>query len=167
MLLPRHWRVSRKKGELYFELQGVGAEISDYHYPLPIPGSVAVPELGSRFEIKLIGRNAVQGYNPQHLFDPELLADELAVRNWRPGDRFWPAHSKAPKKVKELLQDRQVSGTERKLWPVVLSADEIVWLRGFPSPASLRLGENASRAVLVEEMSLGSGQNQPRGSGGA
>jgi len=167
MLLSAHWKVSRKKDELHFERENPSTGLSGYQYRLPIPGSIDVPELGSRFESKLVGRSTIQGYNPQHLFDPNLLAEQLTVRNWRPGDRFWPAHSKAPKKVKELLQDRQVSGTERKLWPVVLSADEIVWLRGFPSPASLRLGESASRAVLVEEMSLGSGQNQPRGSGGA
>jgi tRNA(Ile)-lysidine synthase len=152
MLLPRRWRVSRRKGELHFELQGVGDEVSDYHYPLPVPGSVAIPELGSRFEIKLIGRNAVQGYNPQHLFDPELLADELAVRNWRPGDRFWPAHAKAPKKVKELLQDRQVTGPERRLWPVVVSGVELVWLRGFPAPARWQPPKNAHRALLLQEL---------------
>ena len=30
------------------------------------------------------------GYNPDHVFDPKLLQQELTVRNWRPGDRFWP-----------------------------------------------------------------------------
>jgi tRNA(Ile)-lysidine synthase len=152
MLLPRRWRVSRKKGELHFELQGAPAEVSNYHYPLPIPGSVAIPELGSRFEIRLIGRNAVPGYNPQHLFDAELLADELAVRNWRPGDRFWPAHAKAPKKVKELLQDRQVTGPERRLWPVVVSGAELVWLRGFATPARWQPPKNAARALLLQEL---------------
>jgi tRNA(Ile)-lysidine synthase len=154
MLLPHHWKVSRKKDELYFELQDGAAKVLDYHYPLPIPGSVAIPELGSRFEIKLIGRNAIQGYNPQHLFDPELLTDGLAVRNWRPGDRFWPAHSKAPKKVKELLQDRQVTGPERKLWPVVVSGAELVWLRGFPASARLQPSRNAQRALLLQELTL-------------
>jgi tRNA(Ile)-lysidine synthase len=152
MLLPNQWKVSPKKGELHFELQGVNAEPADYEYRLPTPGSIDVPELGSRFESKLIGRNAVQGYNPDHLFDPELLAKELTVRNWRPGDRFWPAHSKALRKIKELLQDRKVTGPERKLWPVVLSGDEIVWLRGFPRPAKLQPQENSPQALLLREL---------------
>ena len=57
------------------------------------------------------------------------------MRNWRPGDRFWPAHTKSPKKVKELLQERHVAQPERRLWPVIVSGDEIVWMRGFPVPA--------------------------------
>jgi len=152
MLLPDRWKVSRDKGELCFEHQSGTGEPNDYEYRLLIPGSIDVPELGSRFESKLVGRNAVQGYNPQHLFDPELLAKELTVRNWRPGDRFWPAHSKAPRKIKELLQDRQVTGTERKLWPVVLSGDEIIWLRGFPVPARLQPQENASQVLRLREL---------------
>jgi tRNA(Ile)-lysidine synthase len=154
MLLPNRWRVSHQTGELHFERQGANAEPADYEYRLPIPGSIDVPELGSRFESKLIGRNAVQGYNPQHLFDPKLLAKELTVRNWRPGDRFWPAHSKAFRKIKELLQDRQVTGFERKLWPVVLSGDEIIWLRGFPAPAKLQPQENADQALQLQELPL-------------
>jgi tRNA(Ile)-lysidine synthase len=74
----------------------------------------------------------------------------LVVRNWRPGDRFWPAHTKAPKKVKELLQERHATGTERRLWPVAVSGDEIVWIRGFPVPAKL-LAKAGQEAVLILE----------------
>jgi len=154
MLLPSGWRVSRRKGESHFEHPSAASEFSDYEYRLPVPGSIDVPELGSRFESMLVGRNAVQLYNRQHFFDPELLTKELTVRNWRPGDRFWPAHSKSPKKIKELLQDRQVIGPERKLWPVVVSGSEVVWLRGFPAPASLQPRETASSVLLVQELPL-------------
>jgi tRNA(Ile)-lysidine synthase len=154
MLLPNCWKVSRNKDGLCFELQASTSDPDDYEYRFPIPGSIDVPELGSRFESKLVGRNAVQGYNPQHLFDPELLAKELTVRNWRPGDRYWPAHSKAPRKIKELLQDRQVTGTERKLWPVALSGDEIIWLRGFPAPANMQPQQDSSQALLLQELPL-------------
>jgi tRNA(Ile)-lysidine synthetase-like protein len=75
----------------------------------------------------------------------------LIVRNWRPGDRFWPAHTKAPKKIKELLQQRQVTHPERRLWPVAASKDEIVWLRGFPVPARLH-AEAGAEAVFIREM---------------
>ena len=85
------------------------------------------------------------GYNPDHMLDPALLQKELTVRNWRAGDRYWPAHSKAPKKIKELLQERKLTGTERKLWPVVVSGQEIVWVRGFPTPARLRPRERRPR----------------------
>jgi tRNA(Ile)-lysidine synthetase-like protein len=73
------------------------------------------------------------------------------VRNWRPGDRFWPAHTKAPKKIKELLQERRVAQPGRRLWPVAVSRDEIVWMRGFPVPAAL-LAKAGQEAVLIREI---------------
>jgi len=79
----------------------------------------------------------------------------LRVRNWRPGDRFWPAHTKSPKKIKELLQERHVAHPQRRLWPVVVSGDEgdIVWMRGFPVPAKLRATPGRA-AILIEEKLL-------------
>jgi tRNA(Ile)-lysidine synthetase-like protein len=75
----------------------------------------------------------------------------LIVRNWHPGDRFWPAHTKSPKKIKELLQERHVAQPGRRLWPVAVSGDEIVWMRGFSVPARLR-AKAGEEAVLIREM---------------
>ena len=55
------------------------------------------------------------------------------------------------KKIKELLQERHVAQTERRLWPVVVSADEIVWMPGFPVPARLR-ALREQEAVLIREV---------------
>lgn len=75
------------------------------------------------------------------------------MRNWRAGDRFWPAHTKAPKKVKELLQEKHASGTPRQLWPVLVSGTEVVWVRGFPAPVAIR-AKNGSPGILIKESSL-------------
>ncbi len=85
------------------------ALISDYAYALPVPGVVQVPEAGSRFEVTVVPGDGITGYNRDHVFDPTLLQQELTVRNWRAGDRFWPAHPNSPKKVKELLQARKLA----------------------------------------------------------
>jgi tRNA(Ile)-lysidine synthase len=148
--LPNGWVVLRNKGELRFELQSAAPTRLDYEYCLSIPGSVEVPETDSRFEAVLISGNAAKGYNPGDLLDRALLASEVRVRNWRPGDRFWPLHTKVPKKIKELLQERHVTGPERKMWPVVVSGTDVVWVRGFPAPTGLlaRSGE----AVLMREV---------------
>jgi len=79
------------------------------------------------------------------------LGKELRVRNWRPGDRYWPAHTKSPKKIKELLQEQHVAQPERRLWPVAMSGDEIVWMRGFPVPARLR-AQTGQEAVMIREI---------------
>jgi tRNA(Ile)-lysidine synthetase-like protein len=135
----------------------------DYEYALTVPGRARVPEIGAviealRFEASpaeaLAARAAEAGYNPEHLLDGELLCGPLRVRNWRPGDRFWPAHTKAPKKMKELLQQLPVGQPERGLWPVIVCGDEIVWARGFAVPAKFR-AKAGSAGVLIRETRVG------------
>jgi tRNA(Ile)-lysidine synthase len=151
--LPQGWFVSLGKGGLRFDSScPAAAANSDYQYTLSVPGAVEVPEAGTRFEAALVSGSAASGYNPDHMLDPALLQKELTVRNWRAGDRYWPAHSKAPKKIKELLQERKLTGLERKLWPVGVSGQEIVWVRGFPTPARLRPPDGAQRALVIREL---------------
>jgi tRNA(Ile)-lysidine synthase len=128
-----------------------------FEYALSIPGKITIAELQSEFHASLIPAVPVGGYNAQdleNLMDAHLLSQKLQVRNWREGDRFWPAHTKAPRKIKELLQERKVTGPQRKVWPVILSGNEIVWMRGFPPPAHLRSQTGTSSAVKIEEISL-------------
>ncbi len=153
-VLPDGWVVLRNKGELCFEMQSDTPRKVDYEYRLPVPGSVDVQETESRFEVVLVSGKAAEGYNPEDLLDRALLAAELTVRNWRPGDRFWPAHTKGAKKIKELLQERQVAGTERKLWPVMVSGTDVIWVRGFSAPARLRPRSGDNGAVLIREVRL-------------
>jgi tRNA(Ile)-lysidine synthase len=130
----------------------------DYEYELTVPGRAGVPEIGTVIEAlpaeALAVKAAEAGYNPEHLLDAELLRGTLRVRNWRPGDRFWPAHTKAPKKMKQLLQELHVSQPERGLWPVVVSGGEIVWARGFAVPAKFRAKAGCA-GVLIRETALG------------
>src|SRR5437016_1011368 len=125
--LPDGWMASIDKGELKFEpAPQISESIHDYRYLLSVPGKVAVAETGTLFEVVLISAENSEACNAENLLDSGVAAGELTVRNWRPGDRFWPAHTKGPKKVKELLQEKHVTGEERKLWPVIVSGDEIV-----------------------------------------
>jgi len=148
--LPNGWLVRRTKQELRFERAGAEGEPADYQYRLPVPGSVEVPEAGARFEALLVSPDAAEEYNRGDLLEIASLSNGLWVRNWRAGDRFWPAHSKGPKKIKELLQERQVRGREKKLWPVLASETEVVWVRGFEAAASLR-PRNKAKSVLIRE----------------
>ncbi|HZR29296.1 MAG TPA: tRNA lysidine(34) synthetase TilS, partial [Terriglobales bacterium] len=87
------------------------------------------------------------------LLNPQCLGGGLIVRNWRHGDRYWPAHTKSPKKVKELLQKK--TEAERKVWPVITSGGEIIWMRGFPAPARVSLPADApasASGLLIEEL---------------
>jgi tRNA(Ile)-lysidine synthase len=148
--LPKGWKASRKKDELCFEPLA-DAPHGDYEYPLAVPGRVAVPQAGSCFEVVSVSVSVEAAYNPEHLLNQELLCKELSVRNWRPGDRFRPPHTKSARKIKELLQERHLSGAEKRSWPVVVSGGEVIWVRGFAAPVALR-PKNGDQAVLIREI---------------
>ena len=144
--LPHGWHAFRNGNETRIEYRGPQAG-QNYEYPLPVPGKVDLPEAGIALEAVLVP--TLTGYNPQHCLDTSVLQRPLRVRNWRSGDRFWPAHTKGPKKIKELLQERRVLGVEKKLWPVITSGDEIVWVRGFAVPAQFGPRESTADAVTI------------------
>lgn len=130
----------------------------NYSYSLPIPGEVAVLEAGITIRARLIsdGKQKASGYNGATLLKPSLLGSELKVRNWRAGDKFFPVHTQSPKKVKELLQPgrlgHEISAAQRKAWPVIESAGQIVWMRSFP--ASKDFASDSEDAVLIEEITM-------------
>jgi tRNA(Ile)-lysidine synthetase-like protein len=157
--LPCDLIASRSLRELRFSREHAAIP-SAYSYLLRVPGEVQVLELGTLVKAQVVRPESERsGYNPALLLDRTRLAPELTVRNWRAGDKFFPAHTKSPKKVKELLQTsrlgREISAAERTSWPVVESAGEIVWMRGFPAPAGFVITEG--QAVLIEEINLNSG----------
>jgi tRNA(Ile)-lysidine synthase len=122
--------VARRSGKfIHFESHAARPN-ADYEYPLPVPGSVELPQVG----LIVTAFSAVKGgaserYNPDHLLDVRF-AQNLKVRNWRAGDRFWPSNRKEPKKIKELLQDCHLTGVAKKCWPVIATGEEVIWVRG-------------------------------------
>jgi tRNA(Ile)-lysidine synthase len=158
--LPLRWKAVREPEELVFltpdlreKERPADYEPADYEYDLPFSGHLIVTEAGLALEVRRIPAANVAGYDPDHLLDTESLPGRLRVRNWRPGDRFWPAHTKSPKKIKELLQERHVAQPERRLWPVMVSGNEVVWMRGFPSPSKFRVKPGREAILIVEKSS--------------
>jgi tRNA(Ile)-lysidine synthase len=133
-------------------LRRVPAPAGPYEYHLRVPGEVRVPELGLLVRTSVVCLpDGPRSYNQNQLLDPHSLPSDLRLRNWRPGDRYWPAHSKSVRKVKELLQTRHISGPERSLWPVVVNpAGELVWMRGFAPPERFAPSPDAREAILIE-----------------
>jgi tRNA(Ile)-lysidine synthase len=128
--------------------------VEDYSHALPIPGEIDVREIGVRFVVSLLDAQSASEVGTDELLDPARLPATLTVRNWRPGDRFWRAHSKAPQKVKDLLNDRHVAGQEKKMWPVIASGEDLVWMRGFPTPASLQPKPDAHRVLWIKAVEI-------------
>jgi tRNA(Ile)-lysidine synthase len=158
--LPLGWKVIREPESLNFltpDLRTQERIPSDYEYSLALPGRAIVSEAGVVIEAVQVfpGQERdpnVDGFD--RLLDASLVSNPLRVRNWRAGDRFWPVHTKAPKKIKELLQEKHITGAERPAWPVVVSGDEIVWVRGLPAATEFRAKNEDANAVLIRAVPL-------------
>ncbi len=123
-----------------------------YEYRLRVPGQIEIRELGIRIEALLAERKNVPETERERLLDPARLPKELIVRNWSPGDRFWPAHTREAKKVKELLSDRHISGVVREWWPVAVAEElGLVWMRGFSTPTDLQPSPGVSLVLWIQE----------------
>jgi tRNA(Ile)-lysidine synthase len=156
--LSGEWNLRRTPHELLLEsIAGRQAHrrspgLADYEYPLPLPGAVEVPELAVRVEATVVDAAFVPEKDCGILLDIERAPKQVLIRNWRAGDRFWPSHTAAAKKVKELLNDRHVTGTEKKLWPVAEAEGcGIIWMRGFAAPAAFRAPAGSAKAIWIRE----------------
>ena len=121
--LPGGWIVTLNKSVAVISREGLSA--LSYAYPMAVPDKVTVREIGLVIETEVV---RTDGPHAEAVLDKKHAGTALMVRNWRQGERFWPAHSKEPKKIKELLQDRHITGDAKKLWPVIASGDEVVWV---------------------------------------
>jgi tRNA(Ile)-lysidine synthase len=62
--------------------------------------------------------------------DADLVADEMILRNWQPGDWFIPLGMNGRKKVSDFLIDIKVPLYEKRRVVVLESEGKIVWLCG-------------------------------------
>jgi tRNA(Ile)-lysidine synthase len=87
-------------------------------YAVSVPGEVAAPAFNLRLRIEVgAPATATEGLT-------------ATLRNWRPGDRVQPRHSSGPRKAKEVLERLRVTGSSRKVWPVLEIDGHIAWMKG-------------------------------------
>ncbi len=140
--------------------RGTVALVETFAYRLEVPGEVSVPEAGVTISAAPVLPRSGGGLTsswPQSVASGREVAvsvaavGPLAVRNWRPGDRFRPFGLNGHrKKLQDLFVDRKVSRVARGRIPVVLDArDRIVWVVGQGVGDDFRVtGDAASVLVL-------------------
>jgi len=148
LALSTGWTATRRREAIVFHR--CSDAVRGYEYVVTVPGKVAVTEAGLALEVVLVDGKGAGRTDSADFLDSRFAGRALVVRNWRAGELFWPAHTKAPKKIKELLQDRHITGEGKRLWPVIASGDEIVWLRGFGVRRDLQA--KSREGILIREV---------------
>jgi tRNA(Ile)-lysidine synthase len=157
LVLP-HGLVARK--EFDWLIVGVPereAARNGYSYAVDVPGEIRVPEVGSIFLFKIVNsRETKEEYNscdgPK--VDLSKLNGQLRIRSWQTGDSLRPIGSRKAKKVKELFQERRIPLRHRRLWPVLVCGESVVWVRGFPPDDRVAASLTTEHVVTILEEPL-------------
>ncbi len=156
LVLPGGFAARREFDWLVIAPDSPSPEKVGFSYPVQVPGEVPVPEIGAIIRLKIVEPHGQEkAYNGKYGagLDPLKVPASLLLRNWQPGDKFRFLGSQKPRKVKELLSERKVPLDRRKLWPVIASPQEIVWVQGFPPGYAYAAVAGAKQiAVVVEPM---------------
>ncbi|MGQ4807084.1 tRNA(Ile)-lysidine synthase [Candidatus Entotheonellaceae bacterium PAL068K] len=120
-------------------------------FTFPVPGNVAIPELGLRLFSEIICPAAYSGAAAPRLayLDLSRMGVPLTVRFPLPGDRFYPLGAPGRKKLKNFFVNTKVPRAERPSVPLVLSGDEIVWVVGYRIAESAKVRPETSRIVRL------------------
>jgi tRNA(Ile)-lysidine synthase len=94
---------------------------------LTVPGTTLLPRAGTLLTVEV---SEDRRTHPPGL-DGDRLPRRLAVRNWRPGDRYRPLGHARPVSCKTLFQKHKVPSWERQGWPIIVVGETIVWARLF------------------------------------
>ena len=151
--LPGGWMASCRGACLYLRAPESEPSCIDYEYSLTVPGEARIIEVGFTLKALIVRQEvAAESEETDSLLNAELLGPELTIRNWQPGDRFWPMHSGSEEKLKRLFAERHIPAEQRPSWPVALSGDAIVWVRGFPVARAFAWSGKGD-AVKIESLS--------------
>jgi len=113
--------------------KGKSAGAQQLQYTVTIPGTIDAPEFGVRLRIALGNDEAPENGQEVPENGPvgrEGLPQTATLRNWKPGDRVRLRYSSGLRKVKEVLERKHVTGTERAIWPVLEAGGRVVWMKG-------------------------------------
>jgi tRNA(Ile)-lysidine synthase len=130
----------------------------NFRLSVSIPGRIPLPAGGTAILLELIENKAVTGlcnsrYNKAvHYLDWDRISGALEVRNWRPGDQYKPMDHSGEEKIKQLFQQARIPLWERRSWPVITSAEGIVWARQFGPEAGLAATEDSRVLLKVQEI---------------
>ncbi len=151
--LTEGWYASRAGGSLMLKQREQDSRTRPYRYLLPVPGEIAVPEIGCILRVVPVHAGVAAEADPGTLLAADRVGPELRVRNWEAGDRYQPAYSGTEQKLKRLFTEQKIPAEERACWPVVLNSDEIVWVRRMAVANSYCWRPGSGGALRIECMS--------------
>lgn len=133
-------------------------ENRNYRLPAPVPGRVPLPGGETTILLELIENKHVtelcdSRYNKVvNYLDWDRISGALEVRNWRPGDQYRPVNHSGEEKIKQMFQRARIPLWDRRNWPVITSAERIVWSRRFGAETAVAATAHSQVLLKVQEV---------------
>ena len=123
--------------------------LPDEPITIKVPGETLVPgwKITATINEPISANRDTDPYSA--LFDMDRLPGPLAVRRRRPGDRFTPLGMSGSKKLQDFLTDAKVPRHLRDSIPIVLSADQIIWVVGHRPSEFTKLTPTTHRTLRL------------------
>lgn len=124
---------------------------------LAVPGETILKEAGV-----LIKASVIEDHGPEviiqdsglwtsfGIFDADKLDFPLLVRHRIDGDFFYPSGFGRKRKIQNFFVDQKVPRDERDIVPLILSANDIIWVAGYRGDDRFRVAENTKRVLKLE-----------------
>jgi tRNA(Ile)-lysidine synthase len=118
------------------------------------PGRTFIEEIGKEVAIEEIDRDDTLRYldgTPDTAFlDCRALEFPLKIRNFRPGDRFYPLGMKGTQKLKEFFIDHKIPRFERPKIPLLISGEMVAWIVGYRIDERVKVSDKTQKVLKVK-----------------
>lgn len=119
---------------------------------LEVPGATALPGWGATLKVEHRPM-PMPGTWPQNrsteMIDASLVRAGLSVRQWQAGDRFRPLGAPGSRKLQDFFVDTGVPRSSRRLVPLVVSGNDIVWVAGHRLDDRFKVGPATTEVLQL------------------
>jgi tRNA(Ile)-lysidine synthase len=125
---------------------------NDLYYEITPPGPVKMAELGKTMIFEFVeGPIDMRSNDREAVFmDYDRISLPMVIRTVRPGDRIQLLGMKGMKKIKSVLIDEKIPLRHRKLIPLVLDQEAVLWIAGLRLSERVKITENTRQILKVK-----------------
>ena len=156
--LPGGLKLRRDYEQVIIELAELDAEEAGapgYEVELNVPGVTKLGDTGESFKAKILEEtpDPKEASELIAFFDFDVVDEmdgSLVVRTFRAGDRMTPMGMQGKKKVQDIFVDDKVAKLRRASVPILLCAEEVLWLAGVRQSETAKLTPWTKRTLKIE-----------------
>ena len=125
-----------------------------YQYLISSPGTISIQEANASVKFSEVRLDELPDFKNvdrnSAFFDLDYLQFPLVIRNIRPGDRFSPLGVNGTQTIRNYFINHKIPVSERNRYPVLVSADKIIWLVGHRIDNCVKVGARTRRILKAE-----------------